>query len=70
MKTLEKKIEMLEEMLEDPEKLNRAVYDVIAASDMNNDQQLSRAEFQVSIEGYNSCHYTAWNIFSCVWSYS
>ena len=40
---------MLEEMLEDPEKLNRAVYDVITASDLNNDQQLSRAEFQVGI---------------------
>lgn len=52
MKTLEKKIEMLEEMLEDPEKLNRAVYDVIAASDMNNDQQLSRAEFQKVLQDF------------------
>ena len=47
MKTLDTKIAMLEEMLERPENLSKAVYEVIAGSDFNNDECLSKAEFQV-----------------------
>ena len=47
MKTLDTKIAMLEEMIGDPEKLSKAVYDVITGSDMNNDECLSKVEFQV-----------------------
>ena len=48
MNSLTKKIEVLEDMINDPEKMNKAVYNIISSSDMNNDEQLSRAEFQVS----------------------
>ena len=47
VKTLDTKIAMLEEMIGDPKKLNKAVYDVITGSDMNNDECLSKVEFQV-----------------------
>ena len=47
MNSLTKKIEVLEDMINDPEKMNKAVYNIISSSDMNNDEQLSRAEFQV-----------------------
>ena len=47
VKTLATKIAMLEEMIGDPKKLNKAVYDVITGSDMNNDECLSKVEFQV-----------------------
>ena len=48
MKTLDTKIAMLEEMIGDPKKLSKAVYDVITGSDINNDECLSKAEFQVT----------------------
>ncbi|XP_063679578.1 uncharacterized protein LOC134815050 [Bolinopsis microptera] len=52
MKTLDNKIAMLEEMIGDPDKLNKAVYDVITGSDMNNDECLSKAEFQKVLQDF------------------
>eukprot|EP00116_Pleurobrachia_bachei_P011038 sb/3471300/ len=52
MKSLDKKIKALEKLIANPERLNNAIYNLLEANDLNNDHQISRAEFQKVLQDY------------------
>ena len=47
MRKLDKKIVVLTKIVNDEELLTKTVHALISNSDMNNDHEISRAEFQV-----------------------